>query len=160
MQCARLCRRHGWHVALGYVVGFLVLLVTLGWQSWSIVAIVLVIMLTAAAYMLLGFAVLALWVIAAVGGLAAAIVSHWPAAGRAVAVLAALVDGTADAVATDHAPHTQVDKEAEFGLAANGISGVETALGVLLAAEYLVAAAMAVPSRIGYRSSQVTGTFV
>ena len=48
--------------------------------------------------------------------------------------LAALVDGTADAVATDHAPHTQVDKEAEFGLAANGISGVETALGVLLAA--------------------------
>jgi dihydroorotase len=52
----------------------------------------------------------------------------------AAAVLAALVDGTADAVATDHAPHTQVDKEAEFGLAANGISGVETALGVLLAA--------------------------
>ena len=52
----------------------------------------------------------------------------------AAAVLAALVDGTAAAVATDHAPHTQVDKEAEFGLAANGISGVETALGVLLAA--------------------------
>jgi dihydroorotase len=52
----------------------------------------------------------------------------------AAAVLAALVDRTADAVATDHAPHTQVDKEAEFGLAANGISGVETALGVLLAA--------------------------
>jgi dihydroorotase len=50
------------------------------------------------------------------------------------AALAALVDGTADAVATDHAPHSQVDKEAEFGLAANGISGVETALGVLLAA--------------------------
>jgi dihydroorotase len=55
-------------------------------------------------------------------------------AADAAAVLAALVDGTADAVATDHAPHTQVDKEAEFGLAANGISGVETALGVLLAA--------------------------
>ncbi len=52
----------------------------------------------------------------------------------AAAALAALVDGTADAVATDHAPHSQVDKEAEFGLAANGISGVETALGVLLAA--------------------------
>jgi dihydroorotase len=52
----------------------------------------------------------------------------------AAAVLAALVDGTADAVATDHAPHSQVDKEAEFGLAANGIGGVETALGVLLAA--------------------------
>ena len=52
----------------------------------------------------------------------------------AAACLAALVDGTADAVATDHAPHTAVDKETEFGLAANGISGVETAFGVLLAA--------------------------
>ena len=52
----------------------------------------------------------------------------------AAAVLAALVDGTADAVATDHAPHTEVDKHVEFGLAANGISGIETALGVLLAA--------------------------
>ena len=56
------------------------------------------------------------------------------APGDATAALAALVDGTADAVATDHAPHTQVDKEAEFGLAANGISGLDTALGVLLAA--------------------------
>jgi dihydroorotase len=52
----------------------------------------------------------------------------------AAAVLAALLDGTADAVATDHAPHTEVDKAAEFGLAANGISGIETALGLLLAA--------------------------
>ncbi|MGA3058089.1 MAG: dihydroorotase [Candidatus Limnocylindrales bacterium] len=51
----------------------------------------------------------------------------------AAACLAALLDGTADAVATDHAPHTVVDKEVEFGLAANGISGIETALGVLLA---------------------------
>ncbi len=52
----------------------------------------------------------------------------------AAAVRAALRDGTADAVVTDHAPHTVVDKEVEFGLAANGISGIETALGVLLAA--------------------------
>lgn len=52
----------------------------------------------------------------------------------AMACLAALADGTADAVATDHAPHTIVDKDVEFGLAANGISGIETALGVLLAA--------------------------
>jgi dihydroorotase len=51
----------------------------------------------------------------------------------AAACLAALLDGTADAVATDHAPHTVVDKEVEFGRAANGISGIETALGVLLA---------------------------
>jgi dihydroorotase len=52
----------------------------------------------------------------------------------AAAVLAALVDGTADAVATDHAPHAEVDKAVEFGLAANGISGLETALGILLVA--------------------------
>ncbi|MFL5674808.1 MAG: dihydroorotase [Chloroflexota bacterium] len=52
----------------------------------------------------------------------------------AAACLAALLDGTADAVATDHAPHSEVDKAVEFGLAANGISGIETALGLLLAA--------------------------
>ena len=52
----------------------------------------------------------------------------------AAAVLAALLDVTADAVATDHAPHTEVDKAVEFGYAANGISGIETALGLLLAA--------------------------
>jgi dihydroorotase len=56
------------------------------------------------------------------------------AADDAAAVLAALVDGTADAIATDHAPHTRVDKEVEFGLASNGISGIETALGLVLAA--------------------------
>ena len=50
----------------------------------------------------------------------------------AAACLAALLDGTASAVATDHAPHTVVDKEVEFGKASNGISGIETALGVLL----------------------------
>lgn len=52
----------------------------------------------------------------------------------ALACLAALADGTADAVATDHAPHREVDKAVEFGAAATGISGLETALGVLLAA--------------------------
>jgi dihydroorotase len=55
-------------------------------------------------------------------------------ASDAAAVLAALVDGTADAVVTDHAPHREVDKAVEFGLAANGIAGFETALGILLAA--------------------------
>jgi dihydroorotase len=55
-------------------------------------------------------------------------------AADAAACREALLDGTADAIATDHAPHTQVDKDVEFGLAANGISGIETALGTLLAA--------------------------
>ena len=54
-------------------------------------------------------------------------------AADAAACLAALLDGTASAVVTDHAPHTVVDKEVEFGRASNGISGIETALGVLLA---------------------------
>lgn len=52
----------------------------------------------------------------------------------ALACLAALADGTVDAIATDHAPHTEVDKAVEFGLATNGISGIETALGLVLAA--------------------------
>ncbi len=52
----------------------------------------------------------------------------------AAACLAALLDGTADAIATDHAPHTEVDKAVEYGQAANGISGIETALGLALAA--------------------------
>lgn len=52
----------------------------------------------------------------------------------AAACLAALRDGTADALATDHAPHTEVDKHVEFGYAANGISGIETALGIALSA--------------------------
>jgi dihydroorotase len=52
----------------------------------------------------------------------------------ATACLAALLDGTADAIATDHAPHAAVDKDVEFGLAANGISGLETALGLILEA--------------------------
>ncbi len=52
----------------------------------------------------------------------------------AAACREAILDGTADAIATDHAPHTSVDKDVEFGLAANGISGIETALGVVLAA--------------------------
>lgn len=50
------------------------------------------------------------------------------------ACLTALVDGTIDAIATDHAPHTEVDKSVEFGSAKPGIAGIETALGLLLEA--------------------------
>ena len=49
------------------------------------------------------------------------------------ALLEGLLDGTIDAIATDHAPHTVVDKSCEYGDAAFGISGLETALGALLA---------------------------
>ena len=44
------------------------------------------------------------------------------------AILAALADGTVDAIATDHAPHAAHEKEMEFERAAFGIIGLETAL--------------------------------
>jgi dihydroorotase len=44
------------------------------------------------------------------------------------AVKLALKDGTIDAIATDHAPHHKDDKDVEYAYAANGISGLETAV--------------------------------
>jgi dihydroorotase len=55
-------------------------------------------------------------------------------ASDARACLEGILDGTIDAIATDHAPHTQVDKDVEFGLARPGIAGIETALGLVLEA--------------------------
>lgn len=46
---------------------------------------------------------------------------------------AGLVDGTIDAIATDHAPHSSVRKDVEYQDAAFGIAGLETALPLLLA---------------------------
>jgi dihydroorotase len=48
------------------------------------------------------------------------------------ACIEGLADGTIDAIATDHAPHAIEDKLCEFDLAAFGISGLETALGLCL----------------------------
>ena len=48
------------------------------------------------------------------------------------AVLEALADGTVDAIATDHAPHTWDDKEVELVLAKFGVIGLETALPLAL----------------------------
>ena len=47
-----------------------------------------------------------------------------------LAMIQGLKDGTIDAIATDHAPHHKDEKLVEFELAANGISGFETALSV------------------------------
>lgn len=44
------------------------------------------------------------------------------------AVIEGLTDGTLEAIGTDHAPHSIVDKEVEFDQAAFGIIGFETAL--------------------------------
>jgi len=48
------------------------------------------------------------------------------------ALWAGLVDGTVDAIATDHAPHASMKKDVEFDQAAFGISGLETALALVL----------------------------
>ncbi|HEU5340625.1 dihydroorotase [Edaphobacter sp.] len=48
------------------------------------------------------------------------------------AMVAGLMDGTADCIATDHAPHAAHEKEQEFERAPNGITGLETALGLAL----------------------------
>jgi len=55
-----------------------------------------------------------------------------------------LADGTIDCVATDHAPHALEDKEAEWGAALPGMTGLETALAV-------VALTMVEPGRLRWR---------
>jgi dihydroorotase len=48
------------------------------------------------------------------------------------ALLEALADGTIDCIATDHAPHSPVEKDVEFECAAPGMLGLETALPIIL----------------------------
>ncbi len=48
------------------------------------------------------------------------------------AMLKGLQDGTIDVIATDHAPHSEEEKKAEFTKAPMGIVGLETALGLVL----------------------------
>lgn len=48
------------------------------------------------------------------------------------AMIEALLDGVVDAIATDHAPHATHEKEVAFESAPNGITGLETALGLCL----------------------------
>jgi len=48
-----------------------------------------------------------------------------------LAILEGLKDGTIDVIATDHAPHSWEEKEAEYIHAPFGIIGLETALGLI-----------------------------
>ncbi|VAW36796.1 Dihydroorotase [hydrothermal vent metagenome] len=48
------------------------------------------------------------------------------------ALRGAVKDGTIDTIATDHAPHSSIEKDVEFDSAANGVVGLETSLGVVL----------------------------
>jgi dihydroorotase len=49
------------------------------------------------------------------------------------ALIEGIKDGTIDAIATDHAPHSVLEKDIEFDQAANGIIGLETAVPLALA---------------------------
>lgn len=48
------------------------------------------------------------------------------------AIKEGLSDGTIDAIATDHAPHSTLEKDLEFEYAANGMIGLESALPLVL----------------------------
>ncbi len=52
-----------------------------------------------------------------------------------VAILEAVLDGTIDVIATDHAPHTDISKDQELDAAPPGMIGLETSVGVAM--EYL-----------------------
>lgn len=48
------------------------------------------------------------------------------------ALIEGLADGTIDCIATDHAPHSLVEKQVEFELGSCGVVGLETAWGVTM----------------------------
>ena len=48
------------------------------------------------------------------------------------AVCRGIADGTIDVIATDHAPHSFIEKQVEFDRAANGIIGLETSVSLSL----------------------------
>ncbi|HEU0132846.1 MAG TPA: dihydroorotase [Mycobacteriales bacterium] len=68
-----------------------------------------------------------------------------------------LADGTIDAVATDHAPHALEDKETEWGCAAFGMLGLETALSIVV--ETMVETGLldwaSVADRMSYRPARI-----
>jgi len=69
------------------------------------------------------------------------------------AVVEGVADGTIDAIASDHAPHTAEEKEQELAACPNGVVGLETTLGVSLGLkkipfERLIDSLTAAPARI------------
>jgi dihydroorotase len=50
-----------------------------------------------------------------------------------LALIEAIADGTVDCIATDHAPHSEVEKDVEFDCASCGMLGLETVLSLSLA---------------------------
>ncbi|HLF92422.1 MAG TPA: dihydroorotase [Planctomycetota bacterium] len=69
------------------------------------------------------------------------------------AVVQGVADGTIDAIASDHAPHTAEEKEQELAACPNGVVGLETMLGVVLSLKKIpfdraIDAMTAAPARI------------
>lgn len=83
-----------------------------------------------------------------------------------LALVQGVVDGTIDAIATDHAPHTRIAKEVEFDQAKPGIIGFETAFslgyeqfvlsGLLSVAQYVAKLTLAPARVLGLPSPAVT----
>ena len=71
------------------------------------------------------------------------------------AVKDGLADGTIDAIATDHAPHTAADKEKPFDAAPPGMMGLETAFA--LARTELDLPIEAVLARLSWRPAAIAG---
>jgi len=69
------------------------------------------------------------------------------------AIKRALADGTIDVIATDHAPHTDSEKDVEFDFAPFGIIGLETALS-LAAAELVDKKVLSWPALISKMSTR------
>jgi dihydroorotase len=73
-----------------------------------------------------------------------------------LALVEALKDGTIDCIATDHAPHSTLEKDCEFAEASFGINGLETTLPALLpmvergelSASRLIEALSTAPARV------------
>ncbi|HEY0584265.1 MAG TPA: dihydroorotase [Chloroflexota bacterium] len=75
----------------------------------------------------------------------------------AQALLAGIKDGTIDCIATDHSPWRSIDKECEFDLAKPGISGLETAFGLVM--RLVHAGALTLAELIGALSHRPAGAW-
>jgi len=71
------------------------------------------------------------------------------------AICEGLRDGTLDVIATDHAPHSPVEKDVEFDQAANGIIGLETSLALGL--RLVESGVLSLTGLIGKMSTQPAG---
>jgi dihydroorotase len=67
------------------------------------------------------------------------------------AIIEGIADGTIDAIATDHAPHTAEEKDVEFDAAAFGVIGLETSIAA--ATTWLVRTDIVSPSTLVERMS-------